>query len=385
MQGNKISKFTSLKAAGQLFDQKRDRKSASRLNGSYKSSVKRVRRKLIRNGIIFCNIAVLGIVAAVVFGTSGAPAPSSSRVVVKQDEAQTNPLDTISSVDVAANVSQMARLPESNAIMNNADSVNARLSVVPTDSQVVAKPQIINGGLKSKRDIVKYTSVEGDTISSVAQKFGITSESVKWSNDLGAEAIPAGRELRIPPVNGIVYQVKPNDTVDTLSSKYQASKDQLIAFNDAEITGLVRDEYIVIPDGKVPAPVVRSVPANTNGFAYGGNNAIWGGPNGYDYGYCTWYAAKKRAEVGRPIPSNLGNASTWKVLAQRAGIATGSTPQAGAVIWTPPRDYYGHVGYVEEVYEDGSVRVSEMNVRGWGVRSEKTLTAAQAAGYGYIY
>ncbi len=72
-------------------------------------------------------------------------------------------------------------------------------------------------------------------------------------------------------------------------------------------------------------------------------------------------------------------------MAQRAGIPVGNTPAAGAVIWTPPRDYYGHVGYVEEVYEDGSVRISEMNTRGWGVRSEKVLTPAQAAAYSYIY
>jgi surface antigen len=105
----------------------------------------------------------------------------------------------------------------------------------------------------------------------------------------------------------------------------------------------------------------------------------------YDYGYCTWYAASKRAAIGRPVPSNLGNASTWLSLARAAGLATGSTPQAGAVIWTPPRDYYGHVGFVDSVDPDGTTHVSEMNVAGWNRVSTKTLTAAQAANYGYIY
>src|SRR4029079_4055940 len=101
--------------------------------------------------------------------------------------------------------------------------------------------------------------------------------------------------------------------------------------------------------------------------------------------YCTWWAATRRAQAGRPIPSNLGNASTWKILAQRAGRGVGNAPQAGAVIWTPPRDYYGHVGYVESVDADGTVHVSEMNVMGWGRVSSKTLSAAEAARYGYIY
>jgi surface antigen len=51
----------------------------------------------------------------------------------------------------------------------------------------------------------------------------------------------------------------------------------------------------------------------------------------------------------------------------------------------PPDDYYGHVGFVEEVYADGSVKISEMNTVGWGRVSYKTLTAEQASAYKYIY
>ena len=73
------------------------------------------------------------------------------------------------------------------------------------------------------------------------------------------------------------------------------------------------------------------------------------------------------------------------MLAQRSGLGVGNTPAAGAVIWTPPRDYYGHVGFVESVNPDGSVNISEMNTVGWGVVSYKTLSPEQAAGYSYIY
>jgi surface antigen len=146
-------------------------------------------------------------------------------------------------------------------------------------------------------------------------------------------------------------------------------------------------ERIIIPDGL--QPVQRTYTPNTGiysgaAFAWGGFSPVYGG-NGYDYGYCTWYAAIRRAQIGRPVPSNLGNASSWKILAQRAGLGVGNAPAAGAVIWTPPRDYYGHVGFVERVDPDGTVHVTEMNTVGWGVVSSKTLTPEQAAGYGYIY
>lgn len=298
------------------------------------------------------------------------------------DEQIADPLDTLSSADIAVNIAQLARLDEVTAVANNADTVNSQLEIVPADTQVVAKPQIVTTDIKTIQDLKTYVTVEGDTVSSIADKFDLSAETVRWSNDLTGNTVAVGTKLKIPPINGLVYEVKDGDTVEKIAEKYSADKDKIIAFNDAEIVGLKSGQQIVIPGGEVPAPVRNSVPTY-GGFRFGGS-AVYG-YNGYDYGYCTWYTANRRAEVGKAIPANLGNASTWKVLSQRAGIPVGSKPKKHAVIWTPPRDYYGHVGFVEEVYPDGSVRVSEMNVRGWGVRSEKVLTPAQAAGYSYIY
>jgi surface antigen/LysM repeat protein len=270
--------------------------------------------------------------------------------------------------------------------VNKADTVNAQLAVTPADDTVVAKPQVVATPLKSRKDIQVYVAQAGDTISKIATKFGVSSDSIRWSNGLQGDNVNAGSKLYIPPVDGIVYIVKSGDTPDSVANKFQASKQQIIADNDAEVSGLHVGEVILVRGGnQVPAPVARTAVAYGAGFAWGGSGAIYGGYNGYDYGYCTWWAAKRRSDIGRPIPSNLGNASTWKVLAQRAGFAVGNRPAAGAVIWTPPRDYYGHVGFVESVNADGSVNISEMNTAGWGVVSRKTISAATAAGYSYIY
>jgi surface antigen len=317
--------------------------------------------------------------------------PSESKTATRAYSTKTkaqaqvvDPLDTLSSADIAVNIAQLVQLDETTAVTNNADSINTQLDVVPSDSQVVAKPYIVSTEIKSVKDIQTHVVVDGDTVTSLAEKFDVSSNSIKWSNDLSNDSIAVGTELTISPVEGFVYTVKDSDTIEKIADKFSSSVEKIIAFNDAELSGLLAGTQIVIPGGEIPTPVaIRTNGPAVSGFRFG-SSAVYG-YNGYDYGYCTWYSSNRRAEIGRPIPANLGNASTWKSRAQLAGMPVSNAPQVGAVIWTPPRDYYGHVGFVEEVFPDGSVRVSEMNVRGWGVRSEKVLTPAQAAGYSYIY
>ncbi|MEO5627478.1 MAG: CHAP domain-containing protein [Candidatus Saccharimonadales bacterium] len=356
----------------------------------YKQLPAKSRRRTVRYSLLTANLLLLAVVAGFVFQgrqTTAGNITGPAVAAIGDTGATINPLDQLSSADIAVHIARAANLDEAQAVTNKADTVNAQQAVSSSNQSVIAKPQVVSDGLKSRRDIQVYAVAEGDTVSSVAAKFGVTSDTIRWSNGVSGETLTVGKQLLISPVNGIIYQVKAGDTVDSLAAKYRANKDLLVAINDAEIGGLPVGQNIIIPGGQPAAVAVASSPSSAalgGGFAWGGYGAVYGS-NGYDYGYCTWYAANRRAQSGRPIPSNLGNASTWKVLAQRAGFGVGNQPAAGAVIWTPPRDYYGHVGFVESVNGDGSVNVTEMNVVGWGRVSSKTLSADEAARYSYIY
>lgn len=349
---------------------------------SFKRRILKSRKRFVRYGLLTANLALLmGVIIFVVTSSPTGHTNKQNALATAANEVS-NPLDELSSADIAAHVASIARLDEAVSVKNNADSVNAQLSISPADEKIIAKTQVVSTATKSHRDIKEYTVQPGETITSIAEKFGITSNSLRWSNGMTGNTVDAGKVLVVPPINGLVYTVKSGDTADSIATRYNANKQAIIEFNDAEVSDLAVGQRIMIPDGI--QPVARTATASSAGFAWGGYSPIYGG-NGYDYGYCTWYVAIKRAQIGRPVPSNLGNASTWLSLGQRAGLSSGSTPAAGAVIWTPPRDWYGHVGYVESVGEDGSVVVSEMNVVGWGRVSTKTLSAEQAASYRYLY
>ncbi len=353
------------------------------INKKVKRSLFRSKRRAVRYGLLASNLVLVALIVGFIITTRNSETTGVPLLNLTSDKEITDPLDELSGADIAVNVALMTGLPQTTAVVNHADSASVQDELVQSGSQSVAKPQILTTDLKSKNDIKTYVVAEGDTVDSLSQKFGVSASSIKWSNSLSSNELEVGKELTIPPVDGVIYTVKDGDTAAALARAYSSDESRIIAFNDAEIDGLVVGEQILIPDGQKPTPVAARVVGAATGFRFGSSPVY--GYNGYDYGYCTWYAANRRAAVGKPIPANLGNASTWKIRSQYAGIATGSAPQAHAVIWTPPRDYYGHVGFVEEVYPDGSVLVSEMNTRGWGVMSTKVLTPAQAAGYQYIY
>lgn len=329
-------------------------------------------------------MALLGMV--IFFVTNNPDSGSAVRqnaVASAAQAVEASPLDQLSSADIAVHASRLTNLPEAVAVTNQADSEATQLAITATENKVVAKPQIVTTSLKSAKDIKSYTAVAGDTISGLATKFGITSDSIRWSNALTREKIDAGKVLVIPPVNGVVYTVKTGDTADTLAQRYSASKDQILSDNDAEVAGLKVGQRILIRGGVQPVTRTASTSTSASGFAFG-SRAIFG-YNGYDYGYCTWYAANKRAAIGRPVPANLGDAWTWDDRARAAGFAVNRTPAYGAVAVTDSYRRPGHVAIVEEVFGDGSIRVSEMNVRGWGVTSSRVFDAGRAASFNYIH
>ncbi len=315
------------------------------------------RARMVRYGLLAANVIILGAVIGFVFLTShGSDKTAVVHAVAATDE-QSNPVDRLTSYDIAANVAKAVDLPEKKPIVNQAQSAKVTQAVSAAgDTTVVAKPQIPTTALKSKKDIKTYTVQAGEDVAAIAQKFGVTSDSIKWSNNLNTNTVTAGTKLTIPPVNGIVYTVASGDTVQSLANKYKANADQITAYNDAEISGLKVGEKIIIPGGQQLTTVAATSLRLVSSFT-----ATYGG-NGYDYGYCTWYVATQVA-----VPTNWGNANTWAYYAALSGWTVSSTPQVGAIAQTS-RGYEGHVGMVQDVSPDGSqVLIRDMNgIAGWG-------------------
>lgn len=140
-----------------------------------------------------------------------------------------------------------------------------------------------------------------------------------------------------------------------------------------------------------------AAPAQTSSYTYtagGGFPAVdpsfRASLNGGYFGQCTYYVFNRMAQVGTPIGhSMMGNAAEWPSYARSYGYSVSHSPSAGSAIvfqqgLAGADPTYGHVAFVEAVNADGSLYISEMNVRGLNVISYRTISASVAARATYI-
>lgn len=102
------------------------------------------------------------------------------------------------------------------------------------------------------------------------------------------------------------------------------------------------------------------------------------------YGWCTWFAWQWRYEHGSPLPGGLGNARYWDDnLYGRYRIDR--NPEYGAV-FVAEGGYYGHVGIVTAVNDDGTITVTDMNgPQGWGRVASHTYGQSEWGKYSFIH
>lgn len=328
---------------------------------------------------------------------TAASAPVANAATTTTDQPAVN--DVVAS-DIAASVAATSNLAIAPNVAERAISTRVQTEYAANDvATSITKPTIVQLSSAS-RNITKYAVVSGDTVDSVAAKFGISTDTVKWANNLTGNALAVGSTLDILPRDGIAYTVKDGDTAQSLADRYKADASLITTYNDLEISGLTPGLQIVIPDAQLPtnerpgytAPRAAIyagtyITGYSSGFSGGKtwfiSNGI-GAAGGYAFGNCTSYAYWRRAQLGNPIQSMWGNAGTWASRARAAGYLVDRSPSAGAVIQDS-----GHVAIVEEVLPNGDLSLSEMNAYvpggGFNIVSGRILPAGQVGQYYYIH
>lgn len=367
---------------------------------------KRSAKGRIKSSTVAIYASIFTLLIAVIAVGYRAPeqATASTPVVATVAQVPEQPaVNEVVATDIAASIAQAADLAVAPNVAELAVATRVQSEYKSTsgDMSTISKPAIVEV-TDATRDIKTYTVQPGDTTLSVAQKYGISENTIKWANNLSSSTIATGSTLQILPRDGITYIVKDGDTIESIASKYKADASLIVSANDLEISGLTTGLKIVIPNGELPEaerPGYVAPRANTayargtyiTGYSSGfSSGKTWfigkGTPNfgRYAYGNCTAYAFDRRLELGRPIGAMWGNAGAWAINARNAGYTVNRTPVAGAVIQD-----YGHVAIVERVLPNGDLELSEMNAfvsgGGFNTVSGRILPSSHVGQYYYIH
>lgn len=337
-------------------------------------------------------VATANNVAASVAGNSGGTMASGA--ATSHSAAIATTTGDVKAANVASSVASVVNLSSSSSVSSSAESVNVSAEMAQADATSVSKQQIVEPTAESK-SLTSYTAKEGDNAETIAQQYGVSAQTVRWANGLKDNNVTPGATLTIPTLDGVVYTVKDGDSLESLASKYGSSVDNIITVNNLSGDTAATGTQLLLPDATLPETerpeyVAPVQPTTTNRVT--SSNAVSSSSarsrltvpsiagNRYAYGYCTWYAYNRRVQLGLPVANRWGNANTWDTSAAVAGYTVDRIPSVGAIFQTDA-GYYGHVGIVEEIYANGSIRVSEMNYAGWNVISERTISNPSAFKY----
>ena len=108
--------------------------------------------------------------------------------------------------------------------------------------------------------ISTYIVREGDTLSEIADMFGVSGNTILWANDIGKDDLRPGMSLIILPVSGVRYTVGSGDTLESIARKYKSDAAEIASYNGlSSVDELVKGSTVIIPGGELAqAPAAKS-------------------------------------------------------------------------------------------------------------------------------
>lgn len=176
--------------------------------------------------------------------------------------------------------SQVSSFTPSSAVATNLD-----FSDYGIQTQVSEKP---------RDQVITYKAVKGDTLSTIADKFGISQDTIRWENDLSSDDVAIGQELKIPPVTGIVHVVTEGESIQSIAKKYKTDAQKIVNFPfndfaDLETFSLNVGQTLIVPDGVQPqAPAIAYIAPSFAATPMRSGRLLWP-TSGIITQYPVWY------------------------------------------------------------------------------------------------
>ncbi len=117
--------------------------------------------------------------------------------------------------------------------------------ILPSSEERIAEPNKLHS----------YIVQEGDTLGSIAKKFGIKAQTVLWANQLTENSLlQIGQKIVILPLDGMLYKIHQGDTLGKIAQRYSLDIDSIITANKLAglDTTLSLGQIVLLPNAVRP-------------------------------------------------------------------------------------------------------------------------------------
>lgn len=110
---------------------------------------------------------------------------------------------------------------------------------------------------QKRQEITTYIISPGDTVSSIAQKFGISVNTILWENNLSSRSIlKIGDELIILPSSGVSHLVSKGESLSYLAKHYDVSVEKILSANNLNNANSLKiGQKLIMPGASKPSTV----------------------------------------------------------------------------------------------------------------------------------
>ena len=107
-------------------------------------------------------------------------------------------VDQLTEMYVVADLSDALGLASASDVASNYVVTTSMYDAGQTATGKLEKPSITN--IAVSRGVIEYVVAEGETMESIAAKYGISTDQIRWSNNLKTTEIAPGNVLLVPSV-----------------------------------------------------------------------------------------------------------------------------------------------------------------------------------------
>jgi len=162
----------------------------------------------------------------------------------------------------AVTLGNIRKFPVSSSLLlPDEDSAQAALMayISPDQPQDQAQSKEKLPPLPAALSVRNYTVRSGDSIASLAKRFGLRADTIIAMNNLQSQSsITAGRSLKIPNMDGIVHKVRKGENLSSIAKAYGADITKLVDVNELASATLNSGQSLFIPNARLASATLKN-------------------------------------------------------------------------------------------------------------------------------